>query len=184
MNLAYARKRGSYGIDIESGYVDFARSLGLQAYCRDVVTADLSDLPKVEAVWCCAVLEHVDSPHIFLRKLWTLLEPEGLLFMWVPTIPPLFPFRYFKQFPFLNKHVTAHTHSDHVNAFTPSTIAFTAERAGFETVELNALYPSPLRWLGRRLFLLDGVMYIGRKKKDVYIGSSTRKGRSEYFDKQ
>jgi len=181
MNLIYADKPGSYGIDIVPEYAQFARGLGLSAYDRDVVTADLSDLPKVEAVWCCAVLEHVDAPHVFLRKLWTLLEPGGLLFMWVPTLPGI-PWKYLRYVPFMRKHMTAHTHSDHVNAFTPSTVRFMAERAGFETIELNALYPQPFAWLGRFLFVLDGVMYVGRKKKESYFGNSTRKGRAEYFD--
>ena len=68
MNLVYCAP-GSYGIEIEDYAVKFARSLGLTIYQRDVLNDDLSDLPKVEAVWCSAVLEHVDSPHIFLRKL-------------------------------------------------------------------------------------------------------------------
>ena len=179
--LFYASK-DSYGIEIVPERVDFTKSLGLTAYCRDVTTADLSDLPKVEAVWCCAVLEHVDAPHLFLRKIWSLLEPDGLIFLWVPTIPSL-PWRLLGYVPFLSKHFTAHTHTDHVNAFTPSTIRFMAERAGFETVEVNALYPWPLRFLGTFLFVLDGVMYVGKKKSSgVYRGRSTRKGREKYFD--
>lgn len=182
MNLVWSREE-SYGVDIVPEYTEFARNLGLTAHTRDVVTGDLSDLPKVDAVWCCAVLEHVDAPHIFLRKLWTLLEPEGLIFMWVPTIPGI-PWRYLRHFPFLKPHLTAHTHSDHVNAFTPSTVRFMAERAGFETIELNALYPKPFQWLGRFMFILDGVMYIGKKKESAYFAHSSRKGRAEYFDQK
>lgn len=173
---------GSYGIEIVQERVDFAQSLGLTAYRRDVLSDDLSDLPRVQALWCCAVLEHVDSPHVFLRKLWSLLEPGGLVFLWVPTIPPA-PMRLFTRVPFFSRHLSAHTHTDHVNAFTPATMRFMAERAGFETVDLNALYPRPLRFLGRYLFLLDGVMYVGRKKETgVYRGRSTRKGKEKYFD--
>ncbi|MDB5238021.1 MAG: glycosyl transferase family 2 [Candidatus Kaiserbacteria bacterium] len=182
MNLVWSRAE-SYGVDIVPEYTEFAQNLGLTAYTRDVITADLSDLPKVEAVWCCAVLEHVDAPHIFLRKLWTLLEPNGMIFMWVPTIPPA-PWRYLRHVPFLKRHLTAHTHSDHVNAFTPSTVRFMAERAGFDTIELNALYPKPFGWLGRFIFILDGVMYIGKKKESAYFGNSSRIGRAEYFDTQ
>ena len=180
MNLIWSRPE-SYGVDIVPEYVTFAQSLGLAAHQRDVVTEDLSDLPHVESVWCCAVLEHVDAPHIFLRKLWNMLEPEGLIFIWVPTLPS-FPWRALRYLPFLKKHLTAHTHSDHINAFTPATLRFMVERAGFETVELNALYPQPFRFLGKYLFVLDGVMYIGRKKQSAYFGNSTRKGRAEYFD--
>ncbi|MDR3572163.1 MAG: methyltransferase domain-containing protein [Candidatus Pacebacteria bacterium] len=164
----------SYGIDIVSDYVDFAKSIGLKAYLRNVGVDSLDDLPKVEAVWCCAVPEHVDSPHLFLLQLRSLLKPGGLVFVWVPTIPP---FPWLRYIPGLKKHVTAHTHSDHINAFTPRTIRFTAERAGFDTIELNAMYPFPFRWLGKFLFLLDGVMYVGRRREQVYFGNSTRKGK-------
>ena len=174
--------RGSYGIEIVQERVDFAKSIGLTAYRRDVLSDDLSDLPKVEALWCCAVLEHVDSPHVFLRKLWSLLEPEGRVFLWVPTIPPR-PVRFLQNAPFVNAHLTAHTHTDHVNAFTPATIRFMAERGGFETIEVNALYPHPFRFLGTSVYLLDGVMYVGKKKPSgVYRGRSTRKGKAAYFD--
>jgi SAM-dependent methyltransferase len=182
MNLVYARPE-SYGLDIQKVYVDFANALGLTAYLRDAVLDDLSDLPKVEAIWCCAVLEHVDAPHVLLRRLWLLSKPDGLIFMWVPTIPG-FPWRYLKYIPFMRKYLNAHTHGDHVNAFTPATVRFTAERAGFETIELNALYPKPFRWLGKFLFILDGVMYVGRKKQQVYSDNSSRKGKAEYFDDQ
>lgn len=74
MNLLFCVP-GSYGIEIDGYAVAFARSLGLTVYQRDVLNDDLSDLPKVEAIWCSAVLEHVDSPHMFLRKLHLLLKP-------------------------------------------------------------------------------------------------------------
>ncbi len=181
MNLMYCRP-DSYGIEILPECAAFAEALGLTVYTRDVVNTDLADLPKAEAVWCCAMLEHVDSPHIVLRKLWTLLEKDGLVFLWVPTIP-FIPWRFFKRIPFLTPHLTAHTHSDHVNAFTPATIRFMAERAGFETVEVSAMYPWPLSILNRFLYVLDGAMYVGRKKNaSVYFGNSTRKGKARYFD--
>ena len=86
MNLLHCA-RGSYGIEIDDREARFARGLGLPVYHRDAMIDDLSDLPRVDAVWCAAVLEHVDSPHVFLRRLHELLLPEGLLVIFVPTIP-------------------------------------------------------------------------------------------------
>ncbi len=181
MNLIYCRP-DSYGVEILPECAQFARALGLNVYTRDVVTESLADLPQVDAVWCCAVLEHVDAPHVFLRRLSTLLPVGGLVFLWVPTIPPM-PWRLLKYLPFMRHHMVAHTHSDHVNAFTPATIRFMCERAGFDTLEVSAMYPWPLRWLNRWLYVLDGVMYIGRKKEgSAYAGNSTRQGKAEYFD--
>jgi SAM-dependent methyltransferase len=181
MNLAYCTQ-DSYGVEILPECGEFARALGLNVYTRDVVKDSLADLQKVEAIWCCAVLEHVDAPHVFLRKLATMLSPGGMIFLWIPTIPPL-PWRLLKCISFMRPHMVAHTHSDHVNAFTPSTIRFMCERAGFETVEVSAMYPGIFSWLNRWLFVLDGAMYIGRKKEgSAYFGSSTRAGKAEYFD--
>ena len=181
MNLIYCNP-DSYGIEILPECADFAKAIGLNVYTRDVVKDSVADLPKVDAIWCCAVLEHVDSPHVFMRKISTLLEPGGLVFFWVPTIPPM-PWRLMRYIPRMRKHMVAHTHSDHINAFTPSTLRFMCERAGFELIEMNAMYPGPLRFLGRWLFALDGVMFIGRKKKGpAYSGNSTRIGKAEYFD--
>jgi len=180
MNLIWTCPE-SYGIEIVPDYVNFAKGLGLQSYERDLVSSDLSDLPKVDALWCCAVLEHVDSPHMMLRRMWTLLNPEGRIFIWVPTIPG-FPWRYMRYIPFMRKHMVAHTHSDHINAFTPATIRFMCERAGFDTIEVNAMYPKPFGWLGRFLFVLDGVMYVGKRREATYFGGSWRKGKAAYFD--
>lgn len=47
---------GSYGIDIEAYQAEFARSIGIEVFDRNFVEGDISDLPKVRAVWCAAVL--------------------------------------------------------------------------------------------------------------------------------
>lgn len=182
MNLVYCTHPDSYGIELIPECAEFAQSLGLKVYARDMVKDSVADLPKVDLVWCCAVLEHVDSPHLFLRKLYTLLEKDGLLALYVPTIPPRWS-RWLKHIRPLRPYFKNFSHVDHINAFTPETLKFACERAGFETIELRALYPWPLSIFDRRFFALDGVMYIGKKKAgEVYPGYATRKGKAEYFD--
>lgn len=182
MNLIHCSHPDAYGIEIVPECAQFARSIGINVHALDIITQDLSNLPKAEVIWCCAVLEHVDAPHIFLRKLWTLLETDGLLALYVPTIPPWWS-RWLRFIPSLRPYFINFSHSDHVNAFTPQTLKFICERAGFATVDLRAMYPGPLSWLDRYVFALDGVMYIGKKKSSsVYFGHSTRKGKTEYFD--
>lgn len=184
MNLVYCTHPDSYGIEIIPECAQFAQSLGLKVYARDMVKESVADLPKVDIVWCCAVLEHVDAPHVFLRKLWTLLDTDGLLAIYVPTIPPIWS-RWLRWIRPLRPYFINYGHSDHVNAFTPDTLKFACERAGFETVEMRALYPGPLSFFDRWLFALDGVMYIGKKTAGpVYVRASTRKGRAEYFDEK
>lgn len=162
MNLIFCAE-GSFGIEIDEYAVKFARSLGLTVYQRDVLNDDLSDLPKAEVVWCSAVLEHVDSPHVFLRKLHMLLKPGGLLALYVPTIP-LIP--WFRRLPRIGKYFSGHLASDHVNAFVPSTLKFICERAGFKTIEVSPFFPFPLSLLNTVPIaqrMIDGCVYIGEK---------------------
>lgn len=162
MNLVFCAP-GSYGIEIEHYEVTFARSLGLTVHERDVQKDDLSDLAKPEVIWCSAILEHVDAPHVLLRKLHLLLKPEGLLVLYVPTLP-LMP--SLQRLPLLGRYFSGHSASDHINAFVPSTVRFFCERAGFRTIEVSPFYPGILGILNHLAplnRLVDGCVYIGRK---------------------
>jgi SAM-dependent methyltransferase len=123
-------------------------------------------------VWNSATLEHVESPHIFIRKLHQLLKPNGLLALYVPTIPP---FPWLRKIPRVARYFTGHLHGDHINAFTANTLRFFCERAGFKTLEVSSFLPGPLRLLDG-LRLIDGVTYIGRKIENwQYPPSATRR---------
>jgi SAM-dependent methyltransferase len=174
MNLIHC-KSGSYGIEIEEYAVKFARSLGLTVYQRDVLKNDLSDLPQSDALWCSAVLEHVDSPHVFLRKLHSLLKSGGLLVIYVPTIPLV---TWMKHLPRLGRYFSGHLAADHVNAFVPETLRFFCERSGFETIELSPFYPGPLALFNHVPLnrLVDGCVYVGRKIEGwEYPSKATRR---------
>lgn len=149
----------SYGIEIEPYEVNFARSIGLTVYQMDVIQADFTGLPRVDAIWNSATLEHVTAPHIFLRKLHQLLKPDGLLAIYVPTLPPL---AWLRGLPRIGRYVSAYRHDDHINAFTPAVLRFLCERAGFRTLEVSPFYPGALAALNP-LHLLDGCIYVGRK---------------------
>src|SRR5437868_7076574 len=58
MNLVFCAS-GSYGIETEEYAAKFARSLGLVVHQYDVLKDNVCNLPKVDVVWCSAVLEHV-----------------------------------------------------------------------------------------------------------------------------
>jgi len=174
-NLAYCVS-GSYGIEIEQHEVDFARALGLSVYQRDLIHDDVSDLPKAEAAWCSAILEHVESPHIFLRKVWELLQPGGLAVIYVPTLPIL---PWLRKVPGLEPYLNAFEHGDHLSAFVPSTLRFICERAGFRTRELSPFYPgllSVMNHLPLAQRLIGHCLYIGEKIDGwEYPESSTRR---------
>ncbi len=159
-NLLYCAQ-GSYGIEIDQSRANFAASLGLTVYVRDIVDENVADLPKAKVVWCSAVLEHVRSPYIFLLRLRHLLEPGGILALYVPTIPVL-PF--LQSFPGIGRYVSGYKARNHFYAFVPSTLRFICEKAGFRTIEVAPFYPRPFRFFDR----IPGINRIfGRA---VYVG--------------
>lgn len=168
-------QEGSYGIDIEPYESQFAQSIGLTVYQRDFLHDSIADLPKVEAIWCSAVLEHVESVHVFLRRMAMLLKPRGLVAIYVPTIP-LIP--ALRVIPLLRKYTTGYLYSDHINAFTPSTLRFFCERAGFQTLDVSPFLPG-VASLANHIPLVnrmvDGCVYVGRKIADwEYPAGATR----------
>ncbi len=174
MNLIFSAS-GSYGLEIEEYPAKFAASIGLRVERRDIFD-DISDLPKVEVVWCSAVLEHIDSPHIFLRNLHQLLKPSGMVIVYVPTVP-LAPF--LNRLPHISKHLSGYLASDHINAFTPETLRFFCERAGFKTIETSPFYPFPVSLLTRVPLvnrLIGGCVYVGEKIENwEYPAKATRR---------
>jgi SAM-dependent methyltransferase len=117
---------GSYGIELEDYQAAFARSIGLAVHTRNVITDDLADLPLADTVWCAATLEHVDAPHVFLRRLYYLLRPRGRLIVEVPCALPAL---WMRRAPGVNR--VYGDHDDHINSFSPTSLTRFCERAGF-----------------------------------------------------
>lgn len=119
---------GSAGIDAIERNVQFCRALGFEVTQTNVEDGLPDFGRRFQAIYCSNLLEHLVAPHLFLLRLHALLEPGGRLFVHVPTMPP---------FPIVDrvlKRVIGHNGylaSEHINAFTPRTLAFTIERAGF-----------------------------------------------------
>jgi 2-polyprenyl-3-methyl-5-hydroxy-6-metoxy-1,4-benzoquinol methylase len=174
-NLVFAAP-GSLGLDVDRRSVEFAQALGLDVRLREVLYDDLADIPPVEAVWCAAVLEHVESTHLLLRRLHSLLEPNGLLAVYVPTIPAL---PWLGRIPKLRRLVSGYGHSDHINAFVPATLRFVCEHAGFRTLQVSPLLPGPLRLIERMPpvpRLIGLTVYVGRAIPGWdYTGNATRR---------
>ena len=147
---------GSAGIDAVASNVEFSRALGFEVALANVEDG-LPDLGhRFEAIFCSNLLEHLVAPHLFLLRLHALLEPESKLFIHVPTMPPL-PLvdRLLKRAIGHNGYLA----SEHINAFTPRTLAFTVERAGFvvEDVVFVGARGRRLLGLGEPLFRELGI---------------------------
>ncbi len=156
---------GSAGIDAVESNVVFGRALGF-----DVTLANIEDgLPdlgrRFDAIFASNLLEHLVAPHLFLLRLHHLLNENGQVFIHVPTMPPL-PVvdRLLKRLIGHNGYVA----SEHINAFTPRTLAFTVERAGYvvdDVVFVSARGGNPLLRLAEPLFLEVGItaMVVARR---------------------
>jgi SAM-dependent methyltransferase len=119
---------GSAGIDAVESNVAFCDALGF-----DTILANVEDgLPDFgrpfDGIFCSNLLEHLVAPHLFLLRLHGLLAENGRLFVHVPTMPPL---------PIVDRLIkraighNGYQASEHINAFTPRTLAFTVQRAGY-----------------------------------------------------
>lgn len=162
-NLIYCAS-GSYGIETDRQRADTAQGRGLNIYHRDILKEDISDLRKVDAVWCSAVLEHVSSPHLFLQRIGELMNPGALLAVYVPVVPL---FEFLSTTPGIGKYVSGFREEGHISAFVPETLRFACEAAGYKTLEVSPFYPGPLSMMNKvpGINRLAGrCMYIGVKE--------------------
>ena len=156
---------GSAGLDAVERNVQFCRALGLDAVLANVEDG-LPDLGRrFDAVFCSNLLEHLVAPHLFLLRLHAQLAERGRLFIHVPTMPPL---------PIVDRLIkraighNGYRASEHINAFTPRTLQFTLERAGFvvdDAVFVGARGHPVLGW-GEPLFRELGISVLAVARSD------------------
>ena len=115
---------------LEDNYAaDYAyRALGFEATLANVEDGLPDFGRRFDGIFCSNLLEHLVAPHLFLLRLHVLLDDDARLFVHVPTMPP---------FPLVDRLIrrtighNGYQASEHINAFTPRTLAFTIQRAGF-----------------------------------------------------
>lgn len=140
----------SAGFDFDVAGVGFCRDkLGLDAAVANIYDDSLYEIAPhrtFDALWFSNVLEHLNAPHVALMRLRQTLKDGGRMFLSVPVIPPR-PLEwalrgmYAAYQRFRNLPPLAYTSSDHINAFTPATIRFMVERAGFRVERITAALP-------------------------------------------
>ncbi len=132
---------GSVGLDANEKSEAFGRSVGLEIIDCNVEEGVPLEAESSDAVWCANLIEHMVAPHLLLSRLHRVLRPDGLLVAKVPVIPPT-PVRLAARVLGIPLGYEA---SEHINAFTPVTFAFTIQRAGFEIVEsISIVLANPL----------------------------------------
>lgn len=119
---------GSYGVELNPEAAEWANAVGLETICADM---EQGEFRPVSAVWCRDVLEHADSPHLILRRIWHALDADGLAFLALPLTNPS---RHLGRFIGAFNGWAA---ADHINFFTDATLRETIRFAGFEVVEIT-----------------------------------------------
>jgi SAM-dependent methyltransferase len=141
---------GSVGIDNGPEECAFVRSLGLGVWQMDVDEDEIpADWSPFEYVWVSDMLEHLEAPRRFLRR----LHPRvgGSLLLQVSVLPGLTKHLY--------RHVLGETPFDadvHYHQWTYQTIQHLLARAGFRPVKIVPALPvkyrkipMPVRWASR-----------------------------------
>lgn len=157
---------GSAGIDAIERNVAFCRALGFDAALTNVEDGLPDFGRRFEGIFCSNLLEHLVAPHLFLLRLHERLAEQGRLFIHVPTMPP---------HPLVDRLIrrtighNGYQASEHINAFTPRTLAFTLERAGFivdDLVFVGARGHRLLGW-GEGLFREAGISVLAVARRDL-----------------
>jgi len=156
---------GSYGIDISKPHLDYCEQMGFNVVQRNLVTDKLSDLPKVDFAWSSATIEHLDSPHVFLRKCNLLLNDGGTLLLESP-LRPKYP-RIFKYIPFLKS--LWDEHGDHVSFFTPDILEWNLTRTGFKVKRMRGFSIPLVNKLGVKNPFITNVWPLSIFRDSIFI---------------
>jgi len=156
---------GSAGIDAVERNADFCQALGFETRLANVEDGLPDFGRRFDGIFCSNLLEHLVAPHLFLLRLHELLADDGRLFMHVPTMPPL---------PIVDRAIkraighNGYQASEHINAFTPRTLAFTVQRAGYvvEDVVFVGARGRRLLGLGEPIFRELGISAMAVARRD------------------
>ena len=97
-----------------------------------------------DGVFSDNMIEHLISPHLFLIRINSLLKADGLLALGHPTVPiTALAKSLWKRYYGFEGYLAA----EHINFYTPETIALTLNRAGFDVIEQWHPFPRRLNRL-------------------------------------
>jgi SAM-dependent methyltransferase len=127
------------GLDLDASGVEQARSQGYEAYVVDVqdrAAVDGLALAPADVVIAGEIIEHVESPGLFLRAIKPLLKSDGCV---VVTTPNAYRLAGFLA-PLLGEELI---HPDHVGIHSIHTLRTLGERAGYHVDKLGYYQNTP-----------------------------------------
>lgn len=175
-----AQKRGwqveGYDVDAQSTQTVAAR-LNVPVYHGDFLKLDLPPA-SYDAITLHQVLEHLKTPHEYLKKINSLLKKEGVLFVAVPNVHSLSNrFKYFLEgLGFRRKRRGVYYDSDHhLMYFNTKSLSKLLKARGFEVLfvrNCHSVRPGQssfarkwARAVTDHLFYKSAFFMIARKKK-------------------
>jgi SAM-dependent methyltransferase len=162
--LAYFGE-GSKGTDGTPHYLQFAKDMGFDAQVANIEEGLPAFPAPFEAIVFSGTLEEVLSPHVVLIRFHELLQPDGLLCLRVPVVPP----GWFERLARIRLKF-GYKAAAHLYFFTPRIIDLMLQRAGYEVVEIvsSGVMMNPLLRPFHRLLLplTPTITVIARSKPD------------------
>ena len=165
---------------------------GFRALRVPFCVADL-EAPLPFATGCFALahcgdgIEHMENPFAILRELARVLEDEGVLLVTTPNygnvgrrVQFLLTGAVSKPPPRAPRYASGPRHDrGHINPMTPARLAYAADSAGFELVEMATLLPRRRQWWLAPLALavyLYGRTLSGTRRDDLFADRTQSTG--------
>jgi len=120
---------GSEAIEVEQTYHEWLKAMGVHYYDINVEDGFGVIQKTFDVVVTNNLFEHIVAPHLYLARIYKILNDDGVLVVGHPIVPSIFV-RWFWSLIGYQGWLAG----EHVNFFTPYTARLTIERAGFHVV--------------------------------------------------
>jgi len=128
----------TYGVEIKEEVCAIARAKGHTVYAGRFEDLDLAQ--GFDLVNLSQVIEHVADPRAFMRHIWSVLRPGGILFLETPNTDTL-DWRWFRSGAWGAYHIPRHW-----TLYDPKAIARLGDSTGFTLLEIG-YNPAPVHWV-------------------------------------
>ncbi len=129
----------TYGVEIREEACKVAKSYGHQVYCGLFENLDFNG-QQFDLVNLSQVIEHVADPKEFMRNIFKVLKPGGILALETPNTSSL------DAKLFRSKYWGAYHFPRHWTLYNPTSVKCLGESTGFVLRELH-FTPSPVHWV-------------------------------------
>ena len=163
-----------YGTEINPLVTEKAREKGLDIVCSDLLNTDYKD-NSFDFIRMWSVLEHVHDPSAYLKKVYNILKPGGIVLIQLPNLSSCASFIFGKRWSALDV-------PRHLYHFNKRTLKEMVEKQGFKTQNINTISVGTIAaslnldkiYAARLAFLIldiilnylragDSLVYYGRK---------------------